>query len=301
MRLWLSHASGVPLREQLVTQIVLGILSRDLRAGSRLPSTRDLARRYKVHPNTVSAAYQQLEQEHWVESRRGSGVYVRERDGEDHSRGLALDHLIANLFHAARRIGTPMAEVQARLRDWLEVKPPDHFLLIEPDEELRAIAIAELRAALTLRVTGAGFAAARSQVAGAIPLVLPSKAERVREVLPPGTECVVLQVRSVQLSLAEWLPARHDRLVAVVSRWPDFLRSARTLLLAAGFEADSLVFRDARKPGWRKGLRECAGVVCDSLIAVKALKGRRVIVFPVIAEASLVELRQYQQFVGRPS
>jgi GntR family transcriptional regulator len=56
MRLWLSKNSEVPIREQLVTQIVLGIVSNDLKANARLPSTRDLARRYEVHANTVSAA-----------------------------------------------------------------------------------------------------------------------------------------------------------------------------------------------------------------------------------------------------
>ena len=56
MRLWLSKNSEVPIREQLVTQIILGIVSNDLKANERLASTRDLARRYKIHANTVSAA-----------------------------------------------------------------------------------------------------------------------------------------------------------------------------------------------------------------------------------------------------
>ena len=55
MRLWISKNSEVPIREQLVTQIILGIVSNDLKAKQRLPSTRDLARRYEVHANTVSA------------------------------------------------------------------------------------------------------------------------------------------------------------------------------------------------------------------------------------------------------
>ncbi len=54
MRLWLTKHSEVPLREQLTTQIVLGIVSRDLRPGQRLPSTRELARRFGIHANTVS-------------------------------------------------------------------------------------------------------------------------------------------------------------------------------------------------------------------------------------------------------
>src|SRR3954467_303418 len=76
MRFWLARNSEVPIREQLVTQITLGILSGDLPAGHKLPSTRELARRFRVHANTVSAAYRQLEDEGLLESRRGSGVYV---------------------------------------------------------------------------------------------------------------------------------------------------------------------------------------------------------------------------------
>ena len=37
MQLWFSHESTVTLREQLVTQIILAILSDDLRPGQRLP------------------------------------------------------------------------------------------------------------------------------------------------------------------------------------------------------------------------------------------------------------------------
>ena len=67
MRLWISKNSEVPIREQLVTQIVLGIVSNDLKIAERLPSTRDLARRYHIHANTVSSAYREL-------ARRGEGV-----------------------------------------------------------------------------------------------------------------------------------------------------------------------------------------------------------------------------------
>jgi len=65
MRFWISHASDVPIREQLVTQIVLAILSEDLQTGVRLPSTRELARRFRIHANTVSAAYKDLERAGW--------------------------------------------------------------------------------------------------------------------------------------------------------------------------------------------------------------------------------------------
>ena len=62
MRLWFSSSSEVPIYRQLVTQVVLAILCEDLRPGDRLPSTRELARRFGLHPNTISAGYRQLEQ-----------------------------------------------------------------------------------------------------------------------------------------------------------------------------------------------------------------------------------------------
>src|SRR2546423_15042925 len=99
MRLWLSKSSEVPLREQLVTQIRLGIISGDLSTRQRLPSTRELARRFRIHANTVSAAYRELHRNGWVDFRKGSGGYVRE-DSPDQSKegALGLDRLQPNFF-----------------------------------------------------------------------------------------------------------------------------------------------------------------------------------------------------------
>ena len=48
MQLWFARGSEVSIREQLVTQVMLGILSDDLAPGQRLPSTRELARRFQA-------------------------------------------------------------------------------------------------------------------------------------------------------------------------------------------------------------------------------------------------------------
>ena len=87
MRFWLARNSEVPIREQVVTQITLGILSGDLKPGERLPSLGELARRFKLHQNTISAAYRQLEREGWLELKSGSGVYVRDRKPESSATG----------------------------------------------------------------------------------------------------------------------------------------------------------------------------------------------------------------------
>ena len=128
MQFWFARGSEVSIREQLVTQVVLGILSDDLTPGQRLPSTRDLARRFRLHPNTVSAGYRQLERGRWVEFRRGSGVYVRAYKPDlPQTSAVALDQMIAQLFRSARALGLLLPELRGRLRQWLELQPPTIF------------------------------------------------------------------------------------------------------------------------------------------------------------------------------
>lgn len=303
MRLWLARDAAVPVREQLVTQIILGILCNELPTGERLPSTRELARRFKVHPNTVSAAYKQLEAESWLEFRHGSGVYVRAKaDAHSASGELALDRMVVELIRSARELGVPLSQVRARLQHWLSVQPPDHFLLLESDVELRRIAAAEIRSAVTLKVEEEGIEAATSgaRLEGAIPVCLPSKHAALKRALPPGTDCVALKVRSIPASLAQYLPAQKEFLVGVASRWSGFLKSARTMLLAAGFAEEALVVRDPRRAGWTAGLSGTAAVLCDCVTAAGLPKNCRALAFPILAEEALEDLRRVEAFVRDP-
>jgi GntR family transcriptional regulator len=307
MQLWFNRGSEVSIREQLVTQVILGILSGDLVPGQRLPSTRELARRFRLHPNTASAGYRQLEREGWLEARRGSGVFVRQgksKTGTLTTTASALDQLISDLFTSARRVGIPLSSVHARLRERLGQPPPDHFLLIEPDEELRKIVATEIQQAVDFPVKSSGLAACKSSAAlkRAIPVTLQSKAKIAAEALPPGSELITLQARSVPESLAGWLPAPQNALVAVVSRWPGFLKLGRTMLLASGFHPDTLVFRDARKKNWQRGLGEVAAVVCDRVTAAELTSTRtrnppRVVLFSLLSEGSTRELQEYVKFL----
>jgi DNA-binding transcriptional regulator YhcF (GntR family) len=301
MQFWFARGSEVSIREQLVTQVVLGILSDDLEPGRRLPSTRDLARRFHLHPNTISAGYRQLERERWVEFRRGSGVYVRASKPELSSTpSLALDQMIARLFRSARKLGVTLPVLRLRLRQWLELQPPDHFLLIEPDEELRRILAAEIARAVTFPVESCAPQDCPKAPEGGVPVVLPNREATARQLLPPGSELIALQIRSVPASLAGFLPAPSGTLVGVASRWPEFLKVARAVLSAAGFHPDSLVFRDAREANWQRGLRQTAAVVCDLLTAAELPAGCRAIPFSLLSEASIAELRRYEEFIKQP-
>jgi GntR family transcriptional regulator len=297
MRLWLSKNSEVPLREQLTTQIVLGVVSGDLKPEQRLPSTRELARRFNIHANTVSAAYRDLEERGWLESRKGSGVYVREQttdapvDAE-----FALDQLISTFLRVARERGHTLGEIQRRVKQWLELQTPDHFLVIEPDAELRAILSAEIKEATGFDVRGATpEEIERNGIpAGASPLALYGQAERVRAILSPDTNLIVLRSRSVPLSLSGSERPAPDALITVVSRWEDFLRWSRSILVAAGLDPAALIFRDAREEGWQRGIQSSALIITDALTAAQLPHGSPPArVFRVVADSSLAELRAF--------
>ena len=297
MRLWLSKNSEVPIREQLVTQIVLGIVSNDLKISERLPSTRDLARRYDIHANTVSAAYRELARRGWVQFRKGSGVYVLARTDDKLEQQLALDQHISRFFKNLREDGHSLAEIQDAVRRSFSVQRPDHFVLLEPDPELREILVAEIASAAKVKVKGVGpeDLDAGISLAGAAPLVLYGHQQQFGERLDPQTDLLVLHSASVVESMRGQTRPPPEALVAVVSRWPEFLRWARTMLVAAGLDPDALSFRDARERGWDKGLRSVTFVITDSLMAPRIPAGCEVKLFRVLAESSLKEIRDYAE------
>jgi GntR family transcriptional regulator len=304
MRLWLNRTGEVSLREQLITQVVLGILCRELAPGQRLPSTRDLSRRFGIHANTASAAYRQLENEGWVELRHGSGVFVcSTRPEAPLTPELAIDQMIGDIAARARKIGAPDSLLKARLRRWLALEPPARWLVIEPDPELRRIVICEMEEALTLPVTGCSPDECNTpgMLDGSMPAVLPSKAAAIRKLLPAGKELVTLQVHPVapelQSYLQRYMPTHSSDLVGIASRWSDFQRIAQTMLVAAGFAPECLLVRDATKPGWKRGLDAAIAVVCDAAIEHELPDGSRPIAFRLLGEPSLKDLRSREERV----
>lgn len=100
-------AQDEPLHRQLYDAIRSAIVSGKLPAGARLPSSRTLASETGVSRVTVGVAFDQLRAEGYVESRTGSGTFVRE--------GLPDDAL-----HARRR----RADLARRRKSTAAIMPP---------------------------------------------------------------------------------------------------------------------------------------------------------------------------------
>ena len=76
MILNLSELSDEPLHAQISRQIRAKILSEDLAGEEPLPSIRNLARQQRVSVITIQRAYDDLDREGLVRSRRGKGFWV---------------------------------------------------------------------------------------------------------------------------------------------------------------------------------------------------------------------------------
>jgi GntR family transcriptional regulator / MocR family aminotransferase len=75
----LDPNNSSPLHRQLFLSLRDAILNGTLKAGTRLPATRLLAKDLKVSRNTVLTAFDQLMAEGFLESRVGSGTYISDQ------------------------------------------------------------------------------------------------------------------------------------------------------------------------------------------------------------------------------
>ena len=82
MKIILINGSSVPLYEQRKNAIKENILKNKVKEGEQLPSVRTLSKDLKVSILTVKKAYDELEEEGFVESRQGLGTFVAVKDSE---------------------------------------------------------------------------------------------------------------------------------------------------------------------------------------------------------------------------
>ena len=82
MKIILINGSAIPLYEQIKNAIKENILKNKVEEGEQLPSVRTLSKDLKVSILTVKKAYDELEEEGFVELRQGLGTFVAGKDSE---------------------------------------------------------------------------------------------------------------------------------------------------------------------------------------------------------------------------
>jgi len=296
MDIVLNRKGGVPVRDQLVTQLELKILGGELAHGQRLPSVRSLARRLKVHHNTVSAAYQDLVAAGHVQLRRGSGVFVRRAGPTALPEARGLDEMIRLALHTAFRKGYTGAEVRAAVERWLAAAPPDRLVVVDPSREMGELLVHEVRHALRVPAASATPAEVGRDpglLSGALALVLPYHVESLRQLAPGAAlEEVTLGVAAADREAIMALPA--GSIVLVVSHSPTVLPFASVFLRSLrGDEllVEARLLSAARE--WKRLVRAADLVLADALSveAVRRMAPRRLREVRVVPTAALQRLR----------
>ena len=114
MTILLDNRSGQPIYEQITDQIRAQILSGELRPDEALPSIRSLAKDLRISVITTKRAYEELEQEGFIDTMPGKGSYVavqnRELMREEDLK--KIEELMRQIHVLADRNGLSAAQLQ---------------------------------------------------------------------------------------------------------------------------------------------------------------------------------------------
>lgn len=291
MKIWISKNSEVPVRDQLIAQITLAIAAGDFAAGEKLPSTREVARRCELHPNTVSAVYQRLVEQKLLAFKKGSGFYVAEFANERIQGSRRLEDLIHDLLSTARELGFDETDIIELIRKPREPAAATRLVVVESDDALREILVHELSERFP-HARGISFDefVGDGMPASAVLTAMPDEKSKIDPLLKQGHRCVYIKGRSVSASMAGQVRPGVKETVAVVSKWENFLSYARIMLLAADVDPGNLIVRSTAEDGWKSAIARASVVVCDSLTAVSLKGSNGVRPFAIISDESLNEL-----------
>lgn len=111
----------LPLHERVGAAVRRAIATGEVGPGDALPTARELADAFAVHPNTVLRAYRALRDEGTIELRAGRGAHVS-RSVAGRAAGavagrVALREQLDTLLHEAARHGVGLRELLALVRE----------------------------------------------------------------------------------------------------------------------------------------------------------------------------------------
>ena len=128
----IDFQSGVPVYLQIVQQVKAAAATGLIRAGDPLPSVRAMAEDLRINRNTVARAYAELESESVIETRQGSGCFLKDGGASPLRKSVrssrlaeALDAVIIQAHH----LQIPDPELQSLLIERLEafhLRQKDH-------------------------------------------------------------------------------------------------------------------------------------------------------------------------------
>lgn len=114
-----------PLFLQIAREISRWVARGDLHPGSRLPPVRDLAKIFRVNPNTIVHALEELERRGITAVRRGLGTYIRDDLDPDMLKRALLEEAIREFLDEVTGLGLSPEEALAALKEVADVGAPE--------------------------------------------------------------------------------------------------------------------------------------------------------------------------------
>lgn len=116
---------GGPIYQQLKEEVIRLACQGILQPGEQLPSVRSLARDLGINPNTVSKAYQELENDGVIYSMGGRGSFIA--DDILAAEGVREDarERVSQAAEKARRVGVKRTELDEILNRVYRTEPGD--------------------------------------------------------------------------------------------------------------------------------------------------------------------------------
>lgn len=113
----IDFSSPLPIYRQLIYMIKLEILSGRLNDGDQLPPIRELAKILKLNPNTVAKAYYTLDEEGFIESKRGSGNWVNYKKANlDSLRKGMIEDEFKSFLERAFSLGASLEDIKKLIK-----------------------------------------------------------------------------------------------------------------------------------------------------------------------------------------
>ena len=115
----LDSQSGVPVYRQIIDQVLGGMSAGSLKAGTQLPTVRQVAVDLSINPNTVVRAYRELEIRGVLETQQGTGTFISEQKVKSNEveRRRQLGQLVTEFVSRAGASGFTVEELVEELQE----------------------------------------------------------------------------------------------------------------------------------------------------------------------------------------
>lgn len=278
MEIQVNSKSSVPVHVQLEEQIKHLILAGRFEVGSRLPSIRAMAGFLRVNRNTVARVISDLEREGYVESRRGSGVYVVAPPVDE--KDLRRQELLERVLDLAAAQGVPVEDLAYALlaRAGAEPREKTKILFVEcTPVELDQLA-EELEEQLPVEVEKVLVhdlperVAAEDEPPWQVAVTTFFHVHEVEEVMEPlGIETVALLAEATLESLQRLTELPAGTPVGVVGYTRTCMENLSRSIEGAGLDHLDLteVYLDSGPEKVRELFGEVRAVICGSATAEK--------------------------------